>query len=63
MEIIVRSTSVTIVLLASLLASRPKRGRDSSRAVAKGDYGQRVIVSETQKLDPSGQRGGARSPI
>ena len=55
-EIFVRSTSVTVVLLASLLLAVPSAAADSSRAVAKGDYGQRVIVSETQKLDPSGQR-------
>ena len=56
MEIFVRSTSVTVVLLASLLLAVPSAAADSSRAVAKGDYGQRVIVSETQNLDPSGQR-------
>jgi len=55
-EILVRSTSVTVVLLASLLLAVPSAAADSSRAAAKGDYGQRVIVSQTQNLDPSGQR-------
>ena len=56
MKILVRSTSVTIVLLASLLLAVPSAAANSSRAAAKGDYGQRVIVSQTQNLDPSGQR-------
>ena len=56
MKIFLRLTSVTVVLLASLLLAVPSAAADSSRAMAKGDYGQRVIVSETRNLDPTGQR-------
>ncbi len=56
MKIFLRLTSVTVVLLASLLLAVPNAAADSSRTVAKGDYGQRVIVSETHDLDPTGQR-------
>lgn len=56
MKILVLSTSATVISLASLLLAVPNAAADSSRAVAKGEYGQRVIVSETRNLDPSGQR-------
>ena len=56
MKISVRSTCATVVLLASLLVAVPNAAADSSRAVAKGDYGQRVIVSKTRNLDPLRQR-------
>ena len=56
MKIFLRLASVTVVLLASLLLAVPNAAADSSRAVVKGDYGQRVIVSETRNLDPTGQR-------
>ena len=56
MKIFLRLTSVTVVLLASVLLAVPNAAADSSRAMAKGDYGQRVIVSKTRNLDPTGQR-------
>ena len=56
MKIFLRTTSATVVLLSSFLLAVPNAAADSSRAVAKGEYGRRVIVSETRNLDPSGQR-------
>lgn len=51
-----RLTLATIISLSSSLLAVPSAAADSSRAVAKGDYGQRVVVSQTQNLDPLGQR-------
>lgn len=55
MKTVFRLTFATVIGLSSSLLALPSAAADSSRAVAKGDYGQRVIVSETEKLDPSGQ--------
>ena len=55
LKTVLRLTFATVIGLSSSLLAFPSAAADSSRAVAKGDYGQRVIVSETEKLDPSGQ--------
>lgn len=51
-----RLTFATVISLSSSLLAVPSTAADPSRAVAKGDYGQRVVVSQTQNLDPLRQR-------